>query len=286
VLAVAFLSAFIANFSLSISLIFIIAYAGKNLLTLKYNPLIFFIVLFSVIAVLAALNFKGIPDTLNITVGLGFTFYIFYRYISRTWDFLGVLYLICTVNFIYSAINHFFFKEYYLSIYQNAVDVFKKQATELFSADSQKLAMINDIIDVSFRLMSNYQIAIWTVSIICGVLIGSVVLSGSLSSIWKFKNIRISFYFVYITIAVLLMFFLPVTKLMAINISIIISFFFLMQGLAVVIFFWGTYLKTSKFFITLLILMMVFNPYISIVIIMTGLFDMWFNFRKINNVEE
>ena len=51
-------------------------------------------------------------------------------------------------------------------------------------------------------------------------------------------------------------------------------------------FYWGKFFKKSKFLLVLLIISIIINIPIIILIVLMGVADIWFNFRKIHIMEE
>jgi len=135
-------------------------------------------------------------------------------------------------------------------------------------------------------VMVEYNAAISVVAVFLGLFIGTLLLSKHLSPSWKFRLMKLPAKLVYPFIAVLFLFLIPGFRTISINLLIIFAMFFMMQGFAVLSFYWGDYFARSRVFSFFLILALIINPYVFLLVIFTGMFELWFDIRKLHQLEE
>jgi len=75
-------------------------------------------------------------------------------------------------------------------------------------------------------------------------------------------------------------------KTVSLNGLLIVAPLYLIQGVAVLDFFWGKFLARTVILRFFLMIALMLNPYMMIMVTFTGLFDVWFNFRKIYTKED
>jgi uncharacterized protein YybS (DUF2232 family) len=98
--------------------------------------------------------------------------------------------------------------------------------------------------------------------------------------------IRFPYAVVYGFIASLGLSLYPVTRLYGINLLVCMSMIYLIQGTSVLSFAWGDFFQRAKLLRAFLIMAIILNYPILVLIALTGVMDVWFDFRKLTLVEE
>ncbi len=277
----AVISVVIATLSPFWGLIFIIAFSGKY----QKNRNLFNYVFFGFVILLFLLKLIDIISFMNLLIGVGLTSVLYLWSLQRTLNFINAIISAFFLNIIYAVLRMIIFGKQYAEIIAEVIEKYKEFVTQSFQNNAEQLALALDFTDTFQQLFTKYYVGIWVSTIVLAIYIGSIFLSKKGSLKWEHRKIRMPFYLVYILIAALAGFLLPDTQTYGINALIMIAPLFLIQGISILDFYWGDFFKRSKVLLFLLIVSMVFNYFILILVILIGLIDIWFNFRKIDMEE-
>jgi hypothetical protein len=146
--------------------------------------------------------------------------------------------------------------------------------------------MFSYIVKLGRNLVDHYNIAIYSMSLIIALYIGSIILTRSRAIIWDHKYFKLPHELVFAVIGSMIMVVVPVTKMLGFNLLLAILPLYLIQGTAIMDFFWGVHFARSPILRFLVILVVILNYPILVLLMLVGLFDNWFNFRKIEIREE
>ncbi len=202
----------------------------------------------------------------------------------------AVVFLICLKrdkNYFHSILYMFGMIGLY-SVFRFAVfgDIFavrlaeaSEQLVEMLSSENQDL--VKDYLSTYKTLVEHYYIGIWSFSISLAGYIGVLLRSRRVKSKWRHKEIRIQFFWVYILMLGLGLFLMPQTRIIAVNLLMVIAPIFVISGFSIIDFYLGEHLKRSRLllivFVSAIVLIL---PYLGLIMLI-GLTDVWFNYRKI-----
>lgn len=185
------------------------------------------------------------------------------------------------VNAGYSILRYFIFGERFLqNIREVSTEYLEILGSGLLESEEQ-LLFFQEMFTKVEMIVQNYYIGIWIFSMTLAIYFGALLLSKKTLTKWSHDKVRIDFLWIYVLIIALVLFILQQTRVISINLLLAIVPFFLIEGFSIIDFYWGEYLKRSRFLLFILVLAIVINPYILGLIILMGLTDLWFNYRKI-----
>ncbi|TFH44552.1 MAG: hypothetical protein E4G94_03545 [ANME-2 cluster archaeon] len=264
-------------------MIFTVAYCGKiwsqNLLKQLLSLLGFVIV----IGLIAAFD-NSLAVWLNasdaiVGIGLGSVLFIFilrqYRNVSLA------LTVILVFEIVYYLLRSWIFYPSHIALSQQMTPVYETYLKRFpnLKFDANAIAWIQNI-------TLKYQTAIWGSFQILAVFLGILLFNKTSVLKQQVKFIRFPFLIVYLLITALALSLNPITRMWGINALICMSLLYLIQGTAVLSFIWGSYFAKAKMMRTLLIMAVIINYPVLILIALIGVIDVWFDFRKLNLLEE
>jgi len=134
--------------------------------------------------------------------------------------------------------------------------------------------------------MLNYQAAIIGSLQIAGTFLGLLLFNMASAFKLPIRLIKFPYATVYVLIAALGLTLYPVTRMWGINLLVCMSMIYLIQGVAILSYAWGDFFQKAKLLRTFLIMAIILNYPILVLIALTGVLDVWFDFRKLTLVEE
>jgi hypothetical protein len=283
-------AALLAAFSPTLGLIFLIGIGGKYFVR-NFRQIYVYLAVYSVTAAIIGLGLseskpEALVLVLDLIVGVGIGTYIFFYSLISWKRFELALIVFVAFSVMYFGIRQFFLIDTIMnsitdSLTESFVDV-KGYAVNSGLKESDVVMVLDIIKYIYFQ----FYIAICVDFALIGAYLGAIVLSKSEIVFWNHKLIRMPFPLVYLLAVMLIAFIMLPDKTYPIDGLFILIPFFLIQGIAVLDFFWGKFL--AKTVVLRLIVIIVFLLYTTmwIVISFTGLFDVWFNFRKIYTKED
>ncbi|MCK4653289.1 MAG: DUF2232 domain-containing protein [Candidatus Cloacimonetes bacterium] len=279
---IAVLSALIATLSPFWGLIFILALSGKY----QDRKYIFFSVFAGVVLILIIANIIDIITFFDLMIGVGLSSIIYFGNLFRTLSYLRTILAVFFLNVIYAILRHILFGKMFLKNFTQVIEQYKEFFSSTFQDSSEQLELALELLESFKYVFSKFYMGIWVVTIVFAIYFGSLILSKKMMSKWNHKEIRQPFFLIYILIGSLVLFLIPNTKIFGINMMVMLAPLFLIQGISILDFYWGNFFKKSKFLLFLLIFSMVLNYFILMLVVLMGLLDIWFNFRKIRITEE
>ena len=233
-----------------------------------------------------ALYFSQILDPiriLDLIIGIGLVSFVFIRSFISSYNYLYSLMKSSLIAIFYAIVRQILFFE---TIKQTAETVLKEYnafITDNFSGNLEQAEIMRTAVESTKLFLTKYYAGLWSSVIILAIFIAALLISYRSNIKWKTKYIRLPFATVYILILALILSLIPNAQEYGLNGLIIIAPFFLIQGTSILTYFWSDFFKQSKFLSLVLVAFLLINPYLMILITLIGLFDIWFNFRKINN---
>ena len=250
-----------------------------------------YLVMTGVAGVFILSNTLNLLDGFNLLIGVILASYVFFYTLFRYVSYLKAILAAFVVNVGYALIRTLFFYQTFASLmekeYINSL-AFMEKLSEQNPDLIDNTELMQELMLLTKKMLIDYQGAIFVLLTIGGVYIGALLLSRRTIFKWNHAVIRLPYYLVYPLIASLAMLLIPnyYTQLSGANALIVIGILLFMQGMSILDWFWGRYIKQSIFLFILLLMSLIFNPYLLILIALTGLSDVWFNYRKLISKEE
>ncbi|MBN1327740.1 MAG: DUF2232 domain-containing protein [Candidatus Cloacimonetes bacterium] len=259
-----------------LGLIFIFAAGGKYQ-ELKSGS---FLVMF--LAVMILFRISGILDNLtmiDLIIGVGITGWFFFKILFRTSDYQRALLGISGLNFAYAILRQNLFKTHFI----RQIDIAIAQYQEILigNGETNNGQITLEILDQAKNIYVNYFPGLWCFTIIIAAYLGALLFSRKTSAKWEHKRTRMPFFLVYLLITALIFYVFVQTRQAGVNVLLMLAPLFLIQGISILFHYWGNFFTKSRFLLYLLIVAVMLNPYLLLLIILMGMFDIWFNFRKI-----
>jgi len=279
---VAIISAIVSFVSPFLGLFLIVGFGAKYLVP-KQN-IVFWVVNLSLIvfAVVFAKNKVYYLTGFDAIFGALFGGIIFFWALNSSKSMAKALSVIFLFELVIGILRSYLFKEQILNTVLTAYNLYDGYVTEKFVDIPDKMMLAKDMLLKVKNFLGFYQIAIWTFSEISFLYIASIVASKKKTIELVHKRIRMPYIFVYLLIAFLALALFKQTKVLGLNLLISISMLYFIQGFSILDFFWGKMFRRSKFLLILLIISLFLNTFIMILIALTGLTDVWLDYRKLN----
>ncbi len=144
---------------------------------------------------------------------------------------------------------------------------------------------MNEQIATMTNLMMDLFTATWMIQTMIAIYLAALILRKKGLISWDHARTRFPFETTYVVIAGMVGALVPALRIYGINLLIMIGSLFLIQGIAVIDFVAGAVLRRMRWLTTVLIFIGLLNGFFLFVAAI-GLFDVWFNFRKITDREE
>ncbi len=187
---------------------------------------------------------------------------------------------------VYALLRTLFFHDAFIVLINQAMEQNRQILSETLHDSSKDTELFLESLEKVKSFILSYFTGIWSLMLVMAYYAGSLIHARRSKRDLKHRLFRLPYFIVYFLIFMLVLFFFPITRQISINLFFIIAPFFLIQGFAIIDFFWGKTFTKRRIFLYLMLIALILNPYLLILVLIAGLFDLWFNFRKINIVEE
>jgi hypothetical protein len=280
VILFAVLAAFIGMFSPFWGLIFI-TITGYKYYPRKY---VFYAVFAGVVLLFGILFPKAISTytAYDLIMGVGIGSYLIFVNIFKDFNYLRTLLQVTLYFIFFGVIRHLLFHKVIIENINLIFAQYDKMLQGGIIENGEQLELIRQVSENLHEFFITCNPAIWIVMLTLGAYLGLLLLSRKLFIKWEHKKIQIPFAIIYLLLIILVFILFQNTRTIGLNGLLVIAPLFLIQGISLLHFYWGNYLKNHKFLLVLLILAFIFNPYLIFLLILIGLVDVWFNFRKIH----
>lgn len=151
---------------------------------------------------------------------------------------------------------------------------------ELFSGDPELQSMAEMSSQLSYKAYTDYGAGLWFITIFIALFIGSHWLAAREKISWKQDWFIIPYNGVYILIAALVTFLIPVTRNIGANLLLMTLPVFFVQGTGVVYYFWVRYRSKKRFLLFYLLSVVLLNYIFVLFLIVLGILDIWLMFRQ------
>jgi hypothetical protein len=273
---------FISLLSPFFGYIFLVSIGGGQLL-LKYRQRV---ILFGVVSVgliiLYALNTITTLEIADLVGSVLIVSWIFMVVLIKTQNHTKALYY-----GVLGQIAYGIFRTHYFS------DIYRERIETLFTGYEGFIGsgvaengngQFDFLLEQLQKMMIDYQMAIWTISMIFAVYIAALFLARRIPIKWQHHFLKLPYSVVYLFMAALLLAIVPGTRLFGLNSVMIMAAVLLIQGLAIVDFWCRKYLRRSRFVLLAAIILMFLNVFFAVMVSLLGLIDNWLDIRKINQI--
>jgi len=279
----------LAGYSPFLALIFILAYGGKYYAGHKY---VFYLVflgfslgfVYLVRGSIQVDSFVFDPKflynlpTSDVIFATLLPSVLFWELRERGKSYLNSLLMILPVFVSYSFIRNTIFGKIE---FESFGQILASVAIEMPDSEAMQ-TMMTDSLD----LYSKLSVGIWVAVAMFALYLGALLHSRRSSEKWEHRKVRLPFYLIYVVILALALVVVPNTRYTGFNLALVLVPVFAMQGYSLLHYYLGKFFTRNRFITGLMILVSALNGQILLLISFVGLFDTWFNFRKLNNTEE
>jgi len=279
----------LAGYSPFLALIFILAYGGKYHASHKY---VFYLVFLGISLGFVYLvrgsiqieNFVFDPKFLyqlpssDVIFGTLMPAYLFGEFRRRGKSYLNSILMILPGFILYTLIRNYYFGEIeYVSFSQ----IIASTVSDMADTETTRI-LFTDSLDLYRKL----SIGIWSAVASISIYVGVLLHSHRNSEKWDHRKVRLPFYIIYGVILALVLVAFPNTRYAGFNLALMLVPIYAMQGYSLLHYYLGKFFSRNRFITGMLILVSALNGQILLLISFVGLFDTWFDFRKLNNTEE
>lgn len=267
--------------------LFLIVSFGAKYLAPKQNT-VFWVVNLSLVtlAMIFAKNKAYYLTGFDALFGALFAGIIFFWALNSSKSIVKALSIVFLFELIVGILRSYFFREQILNTVLSAYNIYDGYVAQKLADSPDKMMLAKEMLLKVKNFLSHYQIAIWSASEISFLYIAVIVAVKKKTIEFVHKKIRMPYIFIYLLIAFLALTLFKQTKNLGFNLLISISTLYLIQGFSILDFFWGKMFKRSKFLLFLLIISLFLNIFVMILIALTGLTDVWLDYRKLNENQE
>jgi len=278
-----FVLGLVSLFSPFLGMIFTLAYCGKILSQTAVRQLLALLAYILTMAAIAV--FDNSPavwlNAADSIIGTGLGCLVFVLILRRCQKLTLALTILLLVQ-----IGYYLLRSWMFAPAIQALSLQLKPVYEMYLERMPKLDFNTDAISWIQSFLLRYQTAIWGSFQILAVFLGFMLFNKYSANKQKIRYIKFPYEVVYLMIAALMLTLIPTTRTWGLNALVCMSMFYLIQGTAVLSFVWGDYFARVKLMRTLLITAVIVNYPILILIALVGIIDNWFDFRKLNLMEE
>ena len=260
------------------SLFFSIGLVGDKILSNSKSHQ-FYIGVFSFLLLLFIVRVVTLVDFFEILI-VAVVNYIYFTSLLKGLSYTQTI----VKSLFYAAIlftaQFIFFRGFYTSTIQGAltsVDQFLSQMG--LSADAKQS------VEIVKAVFLNSFIAIYTLIVGFALYLGTLFLSHKkVMKKWEHALFELPDYFTYILIFGLAVFIIPAAlpRRIGINLLLILALPYFIQGVSVILFLFKKYFKKTNLYIVFFIVLLIMNNLFMILLSLLGVFDRWFDFRRLH----
>ncbi len=270
-----------------LGLIFTIAISGRTLVADPRQQRIWVTGFVILAAGMYLLNVLPLLDVVDIVSGLALSLLVFAWALRRTGSWLHAILGGTAVQVAYALLRRWLFAEQYLRMVNTTRELMHQalgQSTTQLDPDRAQ-AMI-DMIDQIAEYLLQFQEAFWVVPMLMGFYVGTLLLSKRVAFRWNHRTARLPHALVYPLIAGMAMVLVAPMRTAGWNVIAIFAWVYFIQGMMIIDFYWGKHFARSRVLTVILVLAIMLNYFVLGLIMVMGLLDTWFNFRKLPDMEE
>ncbi len=278
-------AAILSLISPALALIFLIGISGKNLILGRTNAGILYAVFVVAIAGMWFAQLIQANEAADSILAVAGTSYVFMLILVRYGSYLLAILSASGWIAAYMSAKVLLFGKYYHEMISTSFETFMGIIKEGDYTQEQVQVIVDFWTNFKAFFLSYYP-SVWILSMVLAAYLGALILSRRIPLLWVHKRLRMPFPLVFLLIAGLVMFLIPMVKVVGGNVLIALAGLFMIQGIAILDFYWGKMFRESRILSFILIFAILLNSYMLGLIVLMGIFDMWFDFRKITKMEE
>ena len=283
---IGFIGFIISLISPSIGALFIITALGRSFIENQSKVYQFYIGWLLLCGSLYLLNQIDKLTTLNLVIGTGLSCFLLFVMLNKEYGLNLIFMVLLLVNTCFIALRQLFFHAEIALAYNEAVDEAIKLVNTRFQGNSEQAQVFHEMTELMRNFYLQYSPGLWITSLMLCLMIGYFFFSRKRENMQKLMEYQTHTILIYTLIIALCFALFTEYKIYAVNYLLALLPLYLMQGIGVVNDKIGRWFMHSNVLIAVAILSLIINPYIVLFISTIGLFDCWFDFRKINKIED
>ncbi|MFA5498813.1 MAG: DUF2232 domain-containing protein [Candidatus Cloacimonadia bacterium] len=280
---ISLLSLFIAILSPFLGMIFLIAIGGSFIVKKGYQGKeILFLTLLIGLGLLNLFGVIAVPDMFEVFGGIVVVAWMTLSSFFKDKDFTKAFYIGSIWQLGYGVARWGLLKQTLTERIDLVFSGYEKlmQTEKLLSSmnEEQVIMMLEQV----KSMMLNYQIAIWSISMILALYVGIHLLARRTGLSWNHQDMRLPNWIVYLLIITLILAVIPTLRTFGLNCLFSIIVLFVIQGLAIIDFWSKKFLHRSKFILFAATFLMFINILFALFIALLGFSDYWLDIRGLN----
>ncbi len=174
-------------------------------------------------------------------------------------------------------------------LYAETLILFARQMSPLmanFMKNTMNAEIPQEMLSWMQKLWTTYQVSLWSVLSIIGAFLGLILFIRANPIKWQIRYLKVPYYVVYLLIAALFCLVYQPFRTTGINLTVSLGMLYLIQGTAVLSYLTGDFFQKAKILRFLVIMAAILNYPLLVLISFLGILDVWFDFRRLNIMEE
>ena len=262
--------------------LFLIVGFGSKYHTPKQNRVFWVVNLSALITfVLLGRNDIVLLNVFDALIGSTLLSVLFFWAYNSSGTYTKAIFVTFFVGLIYSIARYYFFTTEIEKGIQMAYDFYQTVIDNKFGVEQEKVVLLKDFIWKTKNLLTTFQIAVWNISEMFFFYLAVIIMMKKRGEYELHKIMRMPYISVYFLIIFLFLDLFSPTKHIGFNLTLSLATLFIIQGFSILDYFWGEIFSRSKVLLFLLIISLLFNIFVLILVALTGLIDIWTDFRKI-----
>jgi len=270
-----------------LGLIFVIAISGQSLAASMPRAGAWAAVFAALCAALWYAGAVPLIDAVDSVVGVTLSALAFVWMLRTTLSWIFSLVGVTVLQTLYAFLRRMFFGAEYRAMIETAFNLLGQNLKQASAqVDPARREALEHMLQQGREILVQYQVAFWVVPVVLGCYLGALLLSRRLGNAWNHRASRLPYAMVWPLIAALGLFIAPGLRQTGLNLLVIFAWLFFLQGMMIIDFYWGRYFAHSRGLTAILVLAIMLNYFIMGLVIVMGLLDTWFNFRKLPEMED
>lgn len=214
-------------------------------------------------------------------IGVGIGMLLFMLLIRKRFDLNRAFFTLLGFEIIYGYARSLLFYDLLNAIALQMIPMY-----ETYVKSYPQLHLNKEMLSNMQTIWLQYQAAIWTSTQILAAYFGLLLFNIGSPLKLAIRTIRLPFYLVYALLCALALLAIQPYRAIGINLIVPLSVVYLIQGTGILSHFWGNMFAKARMMRAFLIFAIILNYPILVLIAFIGVLDVWFDFRKLNIMEE
>lgn len=276
----------ISIFSPAVGTLFIIPTSGKMLYEKKQANLHFFFIWVTASIITWFLGIINHIQLINIVFGVGLSIFLVFEFLKKKFNIDIIFMILLFYNSLFMLIRQLIFAKTIFADYKRSVDEAIKILSSRFDDNPEQFQLFMDMVEITKEFYLKYSPGIWIGTFLLCLMIAYYFFSKGYFQINILKKYRTNVFVIYTFVIALALTVINPTKIIAINYLIALVPLFFIQGIAIIQKKIGYWFLLSKILLIIAIFSLILNPYLVLFISVIGLFDNWFDFRNLSQLED